>query len=442
MKLILILVLTNFIIFFIVDQFSLQRDLINIDYFICLLLIFLKLRKLAIISFCIFFLSDLVLVSRQIFPFFRVDDILYILKFTFIASFYYKIILFSIMIYIIFISYFLYKSKRNNIQIYIVFILIIAFLVQNIFNVVYEKNKSWLTSQITNFIEIQTHGFSQNLRMKAQEMQNLPYSPASQHLFSALNNQNKLNHDVLFIVNESLGVPQDQVVLDEILSHLFKKNNFIHDLKISKTGYVGPTVYGELRELCHSQPQNFNLKDLQIGFENCLPYLFKKQGYETKAIHGALGIMYDRKYWYPKVGFDQITFYESRQWERQCYSFPGACDREIAQYIKNYFKDNNKFQFVYWLTLNSHSVYDERDIFYNVFDCKKFNIQSNTESCRNLRLQAQFFYVLADLIKSIQVSKLEVVIVGDHAPVILNKREQDKYFKKDDVLMINFMVYK
>lgn len=442
MKLLFFLVLTNILVYVISKYLSLERIFFNIDYLICLIFIFFNLKKISAIFFIFTFLADLLLLSRQIFPFFRVEDIFYIVQFVFISSLVYKFLFFSLFIYILISCLLFYKEKqKNTLYVYVVLLLSLLFFFQTIYNIILDRNKNFFSSQITTFIELQTEGFSQNLRMKYGLMQNLPYSIASKKLYTALSNGGYVNHNVLFIVSESLGMPKDPAVLNQILLPIYNDKMMVHDLSINKTPYVGPTVYGELRELCHAQPNNFNLKSLQLGFETCLPQLFKKIGYETTAVHGALGTMYDRKYWYPRAGFQKMIFFESAQWKHRCYSFPGACDWEIGKSIDDIFMKSVKPQFVYWLTLNSHSVYDERDIYFNVFDCEKFSIEENTESCRNLKLQAQFFYFLSKMIKSNGMKDTEVIVVGDHSPVIFNAAEKKKYFDEDNILILNFKVH-
>ncbi|WP_327858026.1 sulfatase-like hydrolase/transferase [Acinetobacter guillouiae] len=442
MKLLIFLVLTNILVYIVSKYLSLERIVINIDYLICLILLFFNLKKTSAIFFIFTFLADLLLLSRQIFPFFRIEDIFYIIQFIFISSLIYKFLLLSVFIYILIACLLIYKEKqKRTLDVYVAFLFSLLFFFQTIYNNIFDGHKNLFSSQMTTFIELQNEGFSQNLRMKQGLMQNLPYSTASKKLYTALSHDSYINHNVLFVVNESLGMPKDPAVLNQILLPIYNDKMVIHDLSINKTHYTGPTVYGELRELCHAQPNNFNLKSLQLGFETCLPQLFKKIGYETTAVHGALGMMYDRKYWYPRAGFQKMIFFESLQWKHRCYSFPGACDWEIGKLINDIFMKSEKPQFVYWLTLNSHSVYDERDIYFNVFDCKKFSIEENTESCRNLKLQAQFFYVLSKMIKSNGIKNTEVVVVGDHSPIIFNAAEKKKYFDEDNILILNFKVH-
>ena len=70
----------------------------------------------------------------------------------------------------------------------------------------------------------------------------------------------------------------------------------------------------------------------------------------------------------------------------------------------------------------------------------KFNIKPNLESCRNLKLQAQFFFHLAKVLKQPQMRGVDVIVVGDHTPAILNQSEKEEIFDGNNVLILNFTV--
>jgi phosphoglycerol transferase MdoB-like AlkP superfamily enzyme len=184
---------------------------------------------------------------------------------------------------------------------------------------------------------------------------------------------------------------------------------------------------------------HYNLKDVTAGFENCLPNKLKQSGYDTHAIHGATGVMYDRVYWYPRAGFEHTTFFETNTWPRRCFSFPGACDIDMIETASKAFSSSQP-TFLYWLTLNSHSVYDERDIHLDMFDCKQFDVDPTTQSCRNLKLHAQFFYSLAKSIDAGNFDGIEVIIVGDHAPIITSPEEKAAYFVDQQVPWVKFTI--
>lgn len=151
--------------------------------------------------------------------------------------------------------------------------------------------------------------------------------------------------------------------------------------------------------------------------------------------------MYDRKYWYPRAGLDERIFFETKVWPRRCYSFPGACDLDLMQEIPAFFSKSGK-RFFYWLTLNSHSLYDKRDIKNDIFDCESFKINKESESCRNLKLQAQFFAGLAEILKAKEMQGVKVMIVGDHTPIIFNAQEKSANFVLNRVPWISFNTQK
>ncbi|ENW88368.1 hypothetical protein F906_00277 [Acinetobacter pseudolwoffii] len=427
-------VLVNIVLYFSSLYLGLDRVPINIDYLICLM-IAIKYRKIACFLFFLVVLADVLLLLRQVFPFFRIEDIVFILRFVFLASFYYQLFIFIFIIFLLISVMFFYKSKiiaKKNIYFFLMVVLI--FLLESIYGALQlNQTKKITESYFVNFVTLQFYGFSQSLRMEGQDFTHFPYTVSTQALF-----EQKPKGHVLFILNESFGMPQDHRIVDELLQPLYMQQDKVSNLEVAQSSYVMPTLYAELRELCHMQPNNFNMKNIDSGFEHCLPHIYKKNGYQTFALHGALGVMYDRKYWYPKVGFDKTIFYEDKSWNKRCYSFPGACDIEMVEEVVNIFKSEGSKKFVYWLTLNSHAVYDSRDIFIDRFSCEKFNIEKSTESCRNLKLQAQFFSILAQMIDAPFMKNITVVVVGDHSPAIFNINEKMKNFEGDNVLMLKF----
>ena len=120
-------------------------------------------------------------------------------------------------------------------------------------------------------------------------------------------------------------------------------------------------------------------------FLGCLPSKLKKQGYSTYVMHGTDGELYDRKRWYPLVGFEHVLFKDSFKKSRNCKSFSGKCDYDLLELMSGIFANNEKV-FLYWLTLNTHSPYDDK-LFIDGLNCKKYNINTDSETCLNLKQQ-------------------------------------------------------
>lgn len=436
----IILCLVNLVFFTFANFLNLERVWFNIDYLLCFVLFAFNHKKVASLSLLLLCLIDILLLVRQVFPFFRLDDVFYVLKFIFISSGYYQGLFLCGLIFIAIVVIFYNKYiLEKRFLTYSGLCLALLFLAESIYMQQVNQSKRLIDSQVIEFTSLQFFGFKQALTLDQKDLIPVSYSKANQQLYNDIQHQAINNQGVLFIVAESLGMPRDKRVLNAILKPLSEQRNSFSYFEIEKESRYVPTVEGELRELCHARPQNFNLKNLTQGFNDCLPFHFKEMGYETTAMHGALSIMYDRKYWYPRAGFDDTIFYEHQKWQHQCYSFSGACDVELSKVAAETFKKPKK-QFFYWLTLNSHAVYDERDIFVDVFDCKNFNIDIESESCRNLKLQAQFFDVLSRLIQQEQFKGVEVVIVGDHTPVIFRQNEKEKYFDENNILILRFKI--
>jgi hypothetical protein len=218
---------------------------------------------------------------------------------------------------------------------------------------------------------------------------------------------------IFFIVNESWGVPTDSRIQEALLGEIGVS------YKYGEIPFRGVTVQGEVRELCGTFFQTYDMTNVDFDEYQCLPKLAQEKKYRTIAFHGASGTMYGRKEWYPKIGFEQSLFFEDFSFSRRCYSFPGACDSDVLGLISDkYYESENLF--IYWLTLNTHSIYDLRDLDYDFLDCEPFFIPSQ-EACRNLKLQNQFFHNIGKFIKS--HPDAYIIIVGDHEPRLISSQE-------------------
>ncbi|EWS65913.1 Phosphoglycerol transferase, alkaline phosphatase superfamily [Hydrogenophaga sp. T4] len=247
---------------------------------------------------------------------------------------------------------------------------------------------------------------------------------------------------ILFVVAESWGQSKSPKIVERQIQAL-RDSKKIEELTLGKIHAVGATAVGELRELCGKIPTQLNFRKIsrfEVG--ECMPEKLKKQGYKTIAIHGAHGVMYRRLMWYPVVGFDDMVFKEVLpDFESvQCHSFPGYCDQKLFEVILEKLTSNDK-TFVYWLTLNSHTPYDERDVVnYRVDVCDSaFEGEYNQQLCNYQNLHVQFFEGLAKLFENQSMHGVEVVVVGDHAP-IFNEESSRQRFELAEVPMLHFKV--
>lgn len=416
-----------------------ERLIINIDYFIVLIILSLGYKKIGILLFFFITFFDFIIIFSQVFPFIRITDFLYLLKFSLLASDIYKffgLFLFvGFIVQVIFIEK-IYK-KEQNLYYLIVFNICLAYMACIFYFSEFSSGKFWkpkeefIGSQISNYYYSRKKGFIQNYHTKGEAFINLKLDSASMSLFDV---KNIKSSKYLLIINESWGVPHNNIQND-VLSPLVVNKNIVN-FKQGHLNFSGFTISAEIRELCQKQPIHFNLKNQVSGFDNCLPNHFKRLGFNTISIHGALGLMYDRKYWYPRAGFNQTFFRDSNLVASRCYSFPGNCDYDWIPIIEKQLKRDHTF--VYWLTLNTHSMYDLRDLKWDLFECEKYAIDPNSSACRNFKLQKQFFYIVSKLVNSDSLKGTQVIIVGDHEPPIVNAEINP--FAAGKVPLIKFQV--
>lgn len=238
------------------------------------------------------------------------------------------------------------------------------------------------------------------------------------------------NTNLLLIVVESWGQMKDQRIQDAILQplHAGAERGQFQWLKTGQATGGHATVEAELRYLCGLGARYLNLESVSEGFEHCMPWQLKERGYATTAIHAADGGMHARKFWYPRAGFDKIFFHDTARWKTHCHSFPGVCDREIMESTLPAVFAGKDRQFVYWMTLNTHAPYDERDLWMEALDCAENQLPEHGDTCRLSKLHAQFFHQFAQVLAQPAMRGTEVFIVGDHSPPILDQDEFKRNF--------------
>jgi len=419
-----------------------DRSYINFDYVFVALLLAICSRFLVVPVFiCCFFLDALSLV-RQIVPVVNVFDSLYLIGFIGVAPILYQVAFFFAMLVMVLLAWMVWRlalitNKKNLVIVVNIFLFL---YVANIFFVddagaTYRRSGGGvISSQAVHAYEASKGGFV--LRFAGNSG-----APFEDELVSGatdvwMENPDLAGQKVLLIVSESWGVAGDKIQ-DSVLAPL-KNSEFVDGFSQGVLNFSGVTVQGELRELCALRPRHLNLESVRGEFAGCLPNRFKGMGFKTMAVHGAAGSMYGRRQWYPRLGFQTRIFFESKQWGRRCYSFPGACDSELSHEVVDFFRKNEK-AFVYWLTLNSHVPYDERDLIVNSFDCMANGIEESSSVCRNLKLHSQFFFYLEKALHSKAMSGVEVVIVGDHEPPLFGDHERS-FFDRSKVPWVRFSV--
>ena len=318
---------------------------------------------------------------------------------------------------------------------------VLSFRDGNFFNPSLSERKDLLFGSSTYFIHelLDMNGKLFNLRSH----ENTDYIEIQQPSAAMISlREEKLSSKVLFIIAESWGQSRNPLVIENQIQAL-RNSDKIQEVRLDAIDAFGVTAFAEFRELCGKIPTKLNLRKIaQSTLGECLPAKLKKQGYKTVSVHGAHGTMYDRLMWYPVVGFENMVFKEALPFSKevQCYSFPGYCDRYLFDVVLNKLTSDEKV-FLYWLTLNSHTPYDRRDIVnYQEDTCKLLFDKAHSEQlCNYQNLHTQFFEQLAALIEKNSMSGVEVVVVGDHAP-IFNDDLSRELFEPKTVPMLHFLV--
>jgi phosphoglycerol transferase MdoB-like AlkP superfamily enzyme len=229
--------------------------------------------------------------------------------------------------------------------------------------------------------------------------------------------------DVVLIVVESWGLSLD-AHLAQALSAPYDDPSVArkYDVSYGAVPFGGSTVPGEGRELCHST-MGFNLLVASPeSLHGCLPSLFHARNYDNFAIHGYSGSMFERKAWYPKIGFDRIWFRADldRMGLPECDgAFPGTCDAAIAGWIGSSLLsvDTRKPRFIYWVTLNSHlPVPAHPNLTVDGVCSTLLPLRDSVPMCSWFRLVRNVHHSVQQLVLIPSARPTVFVVVGDHAP--------------------------
>ncbi|MDM1758386.1 sulfatase-like hydrolase/transferase [Acinetobacter sp. 256-1] len=440
------IILTNAVFWFFEYKINAYRYWILLDYLWILPLLLLKNKYSKILFFILFiiiYFVDVLYWTKQFFPILNLEDFLNFLTYIpYAPKTYLFFILFGVF-NLIFLCFTLLKLEKYTTRSMILpFIFLYAIFQTFFFDYRGVNYSDHLKTQGYWGSMYETHQnlkFNRNLHWREASIPDFTPTLYPSALKENLNLANP-PEKILFILNESWGSFAIDAKIDkEVISPLLTLEN--SSLISYGENHVGNgTIMAEIREMCSltSDSPNFKLGD-HSKFNDCIPRQFRRQGYFTASYHGADAGMYARNTWYPSLGFSHPKFYPDLKNLERCTSFPGACDKNILVEIAELNQKSDEKQFIYWLTLNSHHPYSEKDIDVHHFDCKLDNFKNRQEACRNLNLQFQLFNNLANSIKKGNFKNTTIIVVGDHMPPLVSDKEKDS-FKKDTVPFIHIKV--
>ena len=419
---VVLFLLPNLILLIISIITETSRPIINIDYLLPVLLILLGRKWCKWIGFfALIFatINDVIMFVFQMFPFMNIEGALYLAPFLLNGPTHYFLFILATFIYTLLLPLLISISSKYSDSFHALLvgitISIMSFFIadHNFIYKIYNSNSSYIiTSQTKSLLSISDMNF-----VKANQIQPT-FSPTKYERALAKLEQ-PFNKKILFILVESLGVSSRKELQDEIIKPISQQQNLFDYYDTGKYEAPDATIQAEIKELCSHDVKGYGLRLVpDASFPTCLPKVLANENYQTTAFHGANGKLYDRYKWYKKAGFDNFLFAENLLEAEKCKVFNGICDDEVFPIIKDYFREDKR-SFFHWMTLTSHTPYSKKDIYSQRLDCKYYGID-NDEACRNMMLQAQFFEGLAKLNTQSEMKGVEVILIGDHQPPIIN----------------------
>lgn len=408
------------------------RTLVNVDYFFILVISLVVPRLISYVVMVFFLLVDLFMLVVQILPFTRATEFIYFMtRLEYVNNKYILVSLSSLIIFIAFSILFIRvvrkTEKLHKLIIFNLFIFVFYILgniqgADSIDNRFYRVDNVPIVDSILLYAyDYRTAGFVSTSQIKDQKFQiSIDDRSFCENIgCDVFSNDTK----ILFILNESWGEYKDSYINKNLLRNISTN----YKIQKSYSSFRGVTVAAELKELCGLSTNSFYLKNASSeALSDCFPNKINNHDWKVVSYHGAGSTMYDRYYWYGKVGFDESYFYDNYPWKKRCYSFPGACDEEISIKIVSDIKEAKR-GFFYWLTLNTHHNYNLKDLQHSVPSCDELGIRNN-EICRNAKLQYQFFLILKSMLSELQEENLIVYVLGDHVPPVTSMEDKEKYF--------------
>ena len=238
--------------------------------------------------------------------------------------------------------------------------------------------------------------------------------------------------NLILIMVESLGVPQDNAEMERKLFALYNipaiKN--IYDVSRGTSLYYNSTTSGEIRELCGRWGDYYAL--IEQEDKGCQPATMAAKGYTTKAMHSFDGDFFARKQWYPNIGFEKLQFSKDliERGALKCGGvFPGACDRDVPRMITQELKKSDDPQFIYWLTVNAHLPVPP-GVNLNVDNCERVSAILAEQFPMICRQFSIFDSIDRAVIKEITASDFpdsDILIVGDHMPPYFDRHHRSQF---------------
>jgi len=222
------------------------------------------------------------------------------------------------------------------------------------------------------------------------------------------------NGSIVVVLVESLGLHHSPEVRNWLTSQLIDdalRTKF--ETEVGEVPFRGATTAAELRLLC-GMSGHYRLLDLARG-RGCFPARLAAAGWSTVAMHGFSGEMFDRRQWWPVIGFQERHFQDERKFydaPRCGIAFRGLCDLQMIQMGVAGAAKPASFHYV--LTLNTHLPFEPLPIGEEA-ERLCTQIDAGADACQLIDRLGQ---VLRDVRQTLLDSSAKplVLILGDHSP--------------------------
>ncbi|MFZ0799051.1 MAG: sulfatase-like hydrolase/transferase [Terriglobales bacterium] len=249
-------------------------------------------------------------------------------------------------------------------------------------------------------------------------------------------------HNIVLVIAESYGLMLDPASAARLTSP-YRDTELTRRFSVTlgEVKFHGSTVPAEFRELCGL---GVGVTDHPDDLSKCLPTLFQRRGYQTTSFHGFTSHMFDRRTWYPQIGFTRSVFLEQMAQDpgmQHCPGvFTGICDADVARRIGDRLvRHQEKLQFIYWLTLNSHLPVERSAAAARELGCGSANAPvSDVDVCAWTALILKVNSSVAALALRSGLPRTEFIVVGDHAPPFLAQKRR-RLFSQDVVPYVRLM---
>lgn len=235
---------------------------------------------------------------------------------------------------------------------------------------------------------------------------------------------------VVIILVEALGLPasrQEKALFEADWNRPEWRRRY--DVERGAIHYYGSTTNGELRELCGVWADYAAFDFARAG---CLPARYRRAGYETRAMHGFSGSFFERSQWWPKAGFERVSFAGDLVAEgaRSCGGvFPGACDADIPRLIERRLRAADQPQLVYWVTLNAHlPILADESL--GTRDCRFGEPDLGLDVpmlCRLFLLHHRLADAITAMALDPDMPPADILIVGDHMPPFFQRSARERF---------------